>query len=111
MNKKEVAIMLSKLKQLSNPKAKLEQYQTDSEIAAYLAWLAYLNDDISKKVVADLGCGNGTLGIASLILGAEKVYFVDISKESIELAKENLASVEKEYNIKLDAIFLNLPIE
>ena len=111
MNKKELAIILSKLKQLSNPKAKLEQYQTDSEISAYLVWLAYLNDDVSKKVVADLGCGNGTLGIASLILGAEKAYFVDISKESIELAKENLASVEKEYNVKLDAVFLNLPIE
>ncbi len=111
MSKKELAIILSKLKQLPNPDAKLEQYQTDSEIAAYLTWLAYLNNDITKKIVADLGCGNGTLGIASLILGAEKVYFADISKESIELAKENLASVEKEYNIKFDAMFLNVPIE
>lgn len=28
-------------------------------------------DDISGKVVADLGCGCGTLGVAAALLGAE----------------------------------------
>jgi putative methylase len=107
MNKKELAIILSRLKPLSQPDIKLEQYQTDSEIAAYLAWLAYLNNDVQGKTVADLGCGNGILGLASLILAAKKAYFIDVSEKAIEVAKENLAALESEFNVKFNAVFIN----
>lgn len=111
MNKKEIAIILSKLKQFVKPEAKLEQYTTDSEIAAQITWIAYLNYDIDRKIVADFGCGNGILGIASLLLGAKKVYFIDVSPAAISLAKENLAALEDEFNFKFDATFLNMQIE
>ncbi len=107
MNKKELAIILSRFKPLSKPDIRLEQYQTDSEIAAYLAWLAYLNNDIQGKIVADLGCGNGVLGLASLILAAKKAYLIDVSKKAIEIAKENLTALESEFNVKLSAVFIN----
>ncbi len=111
MNKKELAIILSKLKPVTYPDAKLEQYQTDPEIAAHLAWLAYLNQDIADKTIADLGCGNGILGIASLLLGARQAYFIDISQDSINIAKENLASIQQEYSKKFDAIFISQAIQ
>ncbi len=39
--------------------------------------------------VADIGCGSGILGIASLLLGAEKVSAVDIDSLSVRATLEN----------------------
>ncbi len=106
MNKKQLAIKLSKLKQIEKPIVSLEQYQTESEIAAEALWFAYMNEDIENKIVADLGCGNGILGIAALILGAKKVYFVEIDNSSLITAKQNTN------NLKLqNAVFIRSPIE
>ncbi len=69
-----------------------EQYATDSEAAAEAIWFAYMNGDIEKKVVADFGCGTGLLGIAALLLGAGKVYFVDSDKEAIVTCGKNIAT-------------------
>lgn len=44
-------------------------------------------EDISGKIVADFGCGCGTLGIASALLGAEWVslpYNFGLSKVKIQ---------------------------
>lgn len=123
MNKKSLAVILSKLKYFDDPKSLLEQYQTDSEIAADILWVAYLNNDIKNRIVADFGSGNGIFGIGSLILGAKKVYFVEIDKGFISLLKENLASISsliknnyrifniniKDFNIKVDTVIQNPP--
>jgi putative methylase len=89
MNKKSLAVELSRLKKFENVKPELEQYPSDSELAAHILWQAFMNGDIEGKVVADLGCGNGIFGIGALILGAKKVYFVDVDKDSLEVAKGN----------------------
>ena len=89
MNKKQLAIFLSKLKKFENPKVDLEQYYTNEEIAAEILWYAFLHGDISDKVIADFGCGNGIFGIGCLKLGAEKVFFVDKDEEVIGIAKDN----------------------
>ncbi len=39
--------------------------------------------------VLDVGCGSGILGIASLLLGAEKAVGVDIDDKAVDTAKEN----------------------
>ncbi len=39
--------------------------------------------------VLDVGCGSGILGIASLLLGAEKAVGVDIDAAAVKTAKEN----------------------
>ena len=60
MNKKQLAIKLSKLEQLKEHNQKLEQYTTPSETAASILWHAYMNNDIKGKTIADLGCGSGS---------------------------------------------------
>jgi len=113
MNKSSLAILLSKLAVFSKPKAELEQYPTDSENASFVLWHAYMLHDIENKVIADLGCGTGILGLGALLLGAKKCFFVDKSKEDIEKAKENLAMLEKETGMKLrkKAVFIASEIE
>lgn len=101
MNKKALAFLLSKIKTFKKIKVKLEQYPTEPEIAAELLWDAYLKGSIEKKVIVDLGCGTGILGIGALILGAKKVYFVDVDDEAIEIAKGNIKIAEKELGMKL----------
>lgn len=107
MNKKGLAVLLSKLATFESPDAKLEQYQTPSEIAAEALWAAYMNNDIEGKVIFDLGCGAGIFGIGALILGAKKVTFVDIDKNAITLAKKNKEFIEKALGNKVNARFVN----
>ncbi len=106
MNKKELAILLSKLNTFESSKLELEQYQTECNIASLIAWHAYMSKEIEGKKVADLGCGNGILGIAALILGAKQVIFLDKDADAIKLAKENLKLISKEFDKKLKAKFL-----
>ncbi|MCL2847197.1 MAG: 50S ribosomal protein L11 methyltransferase [Firmicutes bacterium] len=57
--------------------------------------------DFKDKVVLDLGCGSGILGITALKLGAKKCYFVDIdpiaTKSSLENAKLNSVEDKAEF--------------
>jgi len=89
-SKSQIAVLLSKLRQFENPSALEEQYPTDSEIAAEVLWNAFMSGEIEDRIIADLGCGTGTLGIGALLLGAKKVYFVEKDKRVIEILKENL---------------------
>ncbi|MBI2671514.1 methyltransferase [Candidatus Woesearchaeota archaeon] len=120
MNKKQLSIILSKLKPADELNVKLEQYQTEGELAGEIIWKAFLNNDINEKIIADLGCGNGILGIAALLLGAKKVYFLDIDKHSIKTAMENYTKLKlkngfflnsdvKNFNKKIDTIIMNPP--
>ncbi len=120
MNKKQLSIFLSKLKKFDNPDVKLEQYQTDSEIASEILWLAYFNGNISGKIIADFGCGSGIFGIGALIMGAKRVYFVEKDKEVINILKENLKLINNrnykiinkdvhDFNEKVDVIIQNPP--
>ncbi len=117
-SKKELEIVLSKLNHVKNTKAYLEQYPTPSNIAAEVLWLAYMNNDIKRKVIADLGCGNGTLGIGSLSLGAAKVYFLDVDSNALLTTKENLRNLKNyilihnevsNFNEKVDTVIQNPP--
>lgn len=46
--------------------------------------------DIEGKNVLDLGCGSGILSIGALLLGAESTTLVDIDKNSVKIARENI---------------------
>src|SRR3989344_2153852 len=111
VSKKEVEILISKLEDFNSPNPKLEQYSTPSEIASEMVWIAYLNKNIENQIIADLGCGTGILGICALLLGAKKVYFVDISKKVLIQAQKNLKYLELETKKKFNAEFLNLNVE
>lgn len=113
-SKSELAIVLSKLEGFKQPKVMVEQYATDSEVAAEFLWFAAMKGDLKGKVSVDLGCGTGILGIGALLLGAEKVYFVDSDAESVEIAQKNLKNAVKmaksESSLHDRAVFLCLDI-
>jgi putative methylase len=111
LSKSSLAIILSKLKTFDTPSIQLEQYSTDSEIAAEILWNAYMNKDIEGKTIADFGCGTGILGIGALLLGAKKVYFVDLDKNALTLLKENILFVEEKTQDEFDYEIQNIPIE
>ncbi|MBN2422344.1 methyltransferase [Candidatus Woesearchaeota archaeon] len=100
-SKKQLAVVLSKLKCFNLPSVKSEQYSTDPEIAAEVIWSAYLQGEIENKLIADLGCGTGILGIGCLLLNAKKVFFVDKEENAINILKENLVNsgIENRFRI------------
>ena len=54
---------------------------------------------VQGKVVLDLFCGSGSLGIEAVSRGAKKVYFVDKDRRSIALTKQNLIGMDEEYKV------------
>ena len=118
MNKKQLAVLLSRLEKLSLKNRALEQYETDPELAAQILWHASLHNDITNKVVADFGCGNGIFGIGALVLGAKKVYFIDVCDLSIakknvkHLGFRNASFLQRDisnFSYKVDVVFQNPP--
>jgi putative methylase len=95
ITKSRLAIILSKLNLFIRGNILLEQYPTDSEIAAESLWIVYMNGDIEGKVIVDLGAGTGILGIGALELGAKFIYFVEKDKKAIEQLETNLAIYNK----------------
>ena len=97
----------------------------DGEIGASVLWNAYLQGDIEGKVIADIGCGTGLLGIGALLLGAKHAFFVDSDKKALETAKNNTSKLKSEgyslgkarficndigkLKIKTDAVLQNPP--
>lgn len=90
------------------------------------AFMSALGYDINNRVVLDLFSGSGALGIESLSRGASECYFVDNSKEAIDVIKKNLKSLnvteknhvilssykdflEKNKNLKFSLVFLDPP--
>ena len=107
MKKKELEILLSGMKSFDKQRLDLEQYQTEAGIAADLLWHAYMQGDVEGKIIADLGCGNGIFGVGALILGAEKVYFLDMDASAIKIAKENASKMESKLNTRFKKSFSN----
>jgi 16S rRNA (guanine966-N2)-methyltransferase len=66
-----------------------------------------LGINIKGTKVLDLFAGSGSLGIEALSRGAQSVYFIDNSYDSIELVKSNLALIPQTINrrivVKTDA--------
>ncbi len=120
LTKKQLAIQLSKLCVFEKPKLFLEQYSTDSEIAADILWDALMKGDIANKTIADLGAGTGILGIGALLLGAHHVYFVEKDLDVVMLLNQNLRILRnKNYTVlsmdvlgfteNVDTVFQNPP--
>jgi len=120
MNKKALEILLSNLLDVDNADVKLEQYETESSIAADVLWWAFMNGDVTNKVIADLGCGNGVLGLGAALLEAKKVYLVDKDKRLLDAAEENLKDIKvnnvkilnkdiNDFNYKVDTVIQNPP--
>jgi len=110
LSKSSLAVILSMLEGFKTPKVRVEQYSMDSETAAFVLWNGLYMRDIKGKVIADLGCGTGILGIGALILGASGVYFVDSDEDALKIAKKNLRLAKSESSTVGKAIFIHKDI-
>ncbi len=96
LTKSKLAIILSQLEGFREPKVRQEQYLVDSEIGATVLWNAYSLGDVRGKVVADLGCGTGILGIGALLLGARQALLADSDENALKIAEKNISKVKSE---------------
>ncbi|EXC15865.1 hypothetical protein L484_003652 [Morus notabilis] len=95
MKLKQLEGLVGGLQQFSNPKIELEQYPTGPHIASRMLYTAENSfGDVSNKIVADFGCGCGTLGAAAALLGAEHVIGIDVDSQALELAYQNAEDLE-----------------
>ncbi|MGB4611237.1 MAG: METTL5 family protein [Methanothermobacter thermautotrophicus] len=85
--KRHLEMLLERIPPHPHPDPGLEQYLTPAHVAAEVLWAARTMGDIEGKTVADLGCGTGILGIGAALLGAERVYCVDVDAAALEVAE------------------------
>lgn len=98
-SKRDLEVILSKLKLYEKPSLQLEQYPTPSNIAAEWVWNMAMKGEVAGKVIADAGCGPGILGIGLLLLGARRVLFIDKDPEIMRICQENYNRIKEEYEI------------
>src|SRR2546428_8244484 len=119
LSKRQLEILLGKLKILDKPNLKLEQYPVSSEAASELLYMAgFEHNDLDSRVI-DLGTGTGRLAIGAALMGAQETVGVDVDEQSLALAKENAetAGVEVEWvqseiekiNRRFDTVMMNPP--
>ncbi len=99
MSLKHLARVLSKVEDFKEPKIDLEQYLTDSGVAAELLWSMNMRGNIEGKTILDLGAGTGILGIGALLLGAKRVVFLEKDEVALKILKDNLALIGEEYEL------------
>ena len=88
-SKRQLEIILSKLKILETPKLRLEQYPVSAEAAAELLYMAgFEHDDLEGRII-DLGTGTGRLAIGAALMSRAHVVGVDVDARALELAREN----------------------
>jgi len=50
----------------------------------------WLKENCKNKVVLDYGCGNGIHSVPLAKMGAKKVFGIDLSEKSLEIAREKI---------------------
>jgi len=110
LKKKQLEILLQQLLEPLKPKVSLEQYTITGNLASEILNLAHLNGDIEGKMIFDFGTGSGRLAIGAALLGAKKVVGIDIDKECLRAAKENLKrhSIYTEKNLPVYFVICDL---
>ena len=94
MRVRRLAILLSGLEPHPSNSVELEQYTTDGDLAArWLADIAAFGDLSEGCTVADLGAGNGVLGLGALAMGAGRATLVEADQAACDVAKSNAESM------------------
>ncbi|MBS3169802.1 RsmD family RNA methyltransferase [Candidatus Woesearchaeota archaeon] len=98
-SKKDLEVLLSKLKNYENPSFQLEQYPTPAHIAAEWIWNMAMAGEVANKTILDAACGPGILGLGLLLLGAKHVIFVDKDPKIIRICQHNYNTLAEEYEL------------
>ena len=95
MRVRRLAMLLSSLSEQSDRSSELEQYSTEGDLAArWLTDIASFGDLQEGCWVADLGTGNGILGIGAMLLGAGRATLVDADQSACDAAIRNTESMD-----------------
>ena len=94
MRVRRLAMMLSKIDPHPRNSVELEQYTTDGDLAArWLADIVSFGDLSEDCTVADLGAGNGVLGLGALELGDGRAILVESDQFACDVATSNAKSM------------------
>eukprot|EP00026_Physarum_polycephalum_P006557 Phypoly_transcript_06605.p2 GENE.Phypoly_transcript_06605~~Phypoly_transcript_06605.p2 ORF type:complete len:207 (-),score=42.01 Phypoly_transcript_06605:60-680(-) len=105
MKLRQLESALQDVQAFTTPVVKWEQYPTSPHIAAHMLYTMNSSyDDIEGKIVGDLGCGGGILGIGAAILGSGHTVGFDIDPSALAIAQENC----KEFEVEIDYIITNV---
>lgn len=96
MKRKKLEMLLSKLKEIPDPRPDLEQYRTPPSMVCDILFEALARGDIRGKNVCEMGCGGGPFAIGSWILGAVEVLGIDVDEKALQVAKDNIARAREE---------------
>jgi len=90
MRVRRLAMLLSGLEQIQSQSIELEQYATDGDLAArWLTDISTFGDLHEGCSVADLGAGNGVLGLGAMALGAGRTILVEADQTACDIAQSN----------------------
>jgi len=93
-NKKELISIIQKTEPYKKPKLKLEQYCIDAKCAVDIIYFAGFEfNDITNKIIFDLGAGTGRLSIASAFFNPYLVLSIDIDWNALQILKTNLKNI------------------
>lgn len=105
--KRHLEMALQAIPPHPNPDPNLEQYHTPATIASEVVWNAYVQGDVHRMKVADLGCGTGVLAMGAALMGAVEVLGVDVDSDALEIA----GAEARRLKVQDKCRFINLDID
>jgi putative methylase len=91
VRQRQLAMLLSSLPPHPCGDIELEQYTTSGDIAAsWLAQIAAFGDLSTDSSIADLGAGNGILGIGAALMGVSQVVLVEVDEQACSVAFQSI---------------------
>ena len=94
MRVRRLAMLLSDLEPHPCESVEMEQYTTDGDLAArWLTDISSFGDLAEGCMVADLGAGNGILGLGALAMGAGRTILLEADQAACDVAKSNAESM------------------
>ena len=102
MKVRRLAMLLSSLSEHPSGSVELEQYTTEGDLAVrWLSDIVAFGDLAEGCTVADLGAGNGVLGLGALSMGAGRALLVEADQTACDVAMFNAESMRFADSVEL----------
>ena len=94
---KDLEIALESIERVNEYDVHLEQYPTPASIVSAILFSAQMeHNDITDKIVFDLGCGDGIFALGAALLGAKRVVGIDVQSKALKASQLNSRLLEIE---------------